>query len=1211
MKKRKKLFMLILTIILLLPIPVKADENRIDVDTVKCPVIGQKPTYIGNTISQYVDRLEERWVDVTEHKIMKSTDTFIAGHLYDYDFGYVLKSSYEDKYFAYPNMDNEECTYGFGGIGDIGQNNFTQSSRRFYMGNLDDYVYQDDSINLKISQPTLGSVAPTVQSDSKYTINSQKWYNLTENKEMTSIETFKSNTKYKLTVNYSSLYSVNDFNEIFGSNSYFLGTGYENGWLEHIGERQVSAYFYFGNRKDLEIDGSLVLSDNAPVAGQKIKEFNVTTNISGRMSQNWSVMERINSSTTSSRTITDPNAVFEAGKTYYYHVYLELEPGVYLKDGFKVTNNNKNGSFIEDYTYTSFEYGSYISYSATYTILENGKTFGIINQYSSIIYPNQMTPLKIYPEEKANDTYTWASSNEAVATVSDGWVYGEAPGKAIITATNDKEESASYEIEVGIPADKVTLNKTEVSLDVGDQVTLTAVVTPDNATDKSVMWYATEVDTDYYMNPIVNINNGNIIARRAGTVKIAASTPSGATAYCVITVTEPDPENVKPTGISLNKNAIDIEEGKTETLNATVAPNNATDKTVTWTSEDPSIATVDKDGKVTGVKVGETRVTAQTVNGKIAICVVRVTTNYAVTFYDGNEVISFKEYLSGIPANSIEKPFLITEDKVVVNWYTDPELTHEFDFSGTIDSDLNLYAKWEDINVSITTNVDSIDYGEVYTDFSDNVQRKIKVINNGNVPVLINVTTPTGSELFSSEELHEVVLDSGQERDVTLMVNAKGKNHDVPGEYSGTYKFQGVDVGNIDRRSNVEVNANLVIKKLPMHVSYTTHVQTYGWQKYVKDGQMAGTTGEKKRLEGIKIKLENQDYSGDIEYKTHIQKIGWEEKYKKNGEMSGTEGMAYRLEAIQIRLTGEMAEHYDVYYRVHAQKFGWLGWAKNDEPAGTAAYAYRLEGIEIKLVKKGETFPEYDETQIAFSDKNAVSQVTLNKTNISIEAGDEDELIASVDPDTAVDKTITWTSDNTDSVTVDQNGKITAVNSGTATVTATSSNGKKATCNVNVLPPIPGVKYTTHVQTYGWQKYVSNGTMAGTTGEKKRLEGIKIELKNMPYEGDIEYRTHIQKIGWEDDYKKNGEMSGTEGMAYRLEAIQIRLTGEIAEHYDIYYRVHAQKFGWLGWAKNGESAGTAAYAYRLEGIEIQLVEKGQMPTENEHQNDNDAFYENE
>ena len=93
-------------------------------------------------------------------------------------------------------------------------------------------------------------------------------------------------------------------------------------------------------------------------------------------------------------------------------------------------------------------------------------------------------------------------------------------------------------------------------------------------------------------------------------------------------------------------------------------------------------------------------------------------------------------------------------------------------------------------------------------------------------------------------------------------------------------------------------------------------------------------------------------HDGGIRYKTHIQSYGWETKWKENGQMSGTSGEAKRLEAIEIELTGDMADHYDIYYRVHAQSFGWLGWAMNGESSGTAGYAKRLEGIEIVLVDK-------------------------------------------------------------------------------------------------------------------------------------------------------------------------------------------------------------------------------------------------------------------
>ena len=74
-------------------------------------------------------------------------------------------------------------------------------------------------------------------------------------------------------------------------------------------------------------------------------------------------------------------------------------------------------------------------------------------------------------------------------------------------------------------------------------------------------------------------------------------------------------------------------------------------------------------------------------------------------------------------------------------------------------------------------------------------------------------------------------------------------------------------------------------------------------------------------------------------------------------DTSGTSGQSKRLEAIRIKLTDELAENYDIYYRVHAQSFGWLGWAKNGESAGTEGYSYRLEAIQIQLVKKGGSAP--------------------------------------------------------------------------------------------------------------------------------------------------------------------------------------------------------------------------------------------------------------
>ena len=137
--------------------------------------------------------------------------------------------------------------------------------------------------------------------------------------------------------------------------------------------------------------------------------------------------------------------------------------------------------------------------------------------------------------------------------------------------------------------------------------------------------------------------------------------------------------------------------------------------------------------------------------------------------------------------------------------------------------------------------------------------------------------------------------------------------------------------------------------------------------------------------------------------------------------------------------------------------------------------------------------------------------------------------------------------------------------------------------------PYAKLTYHVHCQTYGWLDKVNEGELSGTEGESKRLEAIKIYL-DTNIEGNIEYEVHCQSYGWMNSVK-NGELSGTEGESKRLESIKIRLTGELAEKYDVIYRVHCQTYGWTDWVSNGMAAGTEGQSKRLEAIEINLVEK--------------------
>ena len=180
--------------------------------------------------------------------------------------------------------------------------------------------------------------------------------------------------------------------------------------------------------------------------------------------------------------------------------------------------------------------------------------------------------------------------------------------------------------------------------------------------------------------------------------------------------------------------------------------------------------------------------------------------------------------------------------------------------------------------------------------------------------------------------------------------DAQGWVHD--GALAGT-------TGESKRIEEIKIQIVPIGSASTMSVKYRVHVQDYGWEgAYAANGQMSGTSGQSKRLEGIEIFLEGCQYSGGVKYKTHVQDIGWEGSWSQDGEMSGTQGQSKRLEGIAIELYGEVAEYYDIYYRVHAQDIGWLGWACNGAYAGTAARSARLEGIQIVLVPKGEAAPD-------------------------------------------------------------------------------------------------------------------------------------------------------------------------------------------------------------------------------------------------------------
>ena len=292
-----------------------------------------------------------------------------------------------------------------------------------------------------------------------------------------------------------------------------------------------------------------------------------------------------------------------------------------------------------------------------------------------------------------------------------------------------------------------------------------------------------------------------------------------------------------------------------------------------------------------------------------------------------------------------------------------------------------------------------------------------------------------------------------------------------------------------------------------------------------------------------------------VSYKVHRQDYDWEKDWKKDGQTSGTVGEAKRLEAIEIKLPGGVSG--SIEYRTHIQDIGWeKNWSKDGAKSGTEGQCKRLEAIQIRLT--GEVAENYD---VYYS---------VHAENFGW---------------------LGWAKNGEEAGTAGYGYRLEAIRIQLVT------KGDKAPELIGTIKEAMKARlvgYQTHVQDYGTQAYVYDGAMAGTEGECKRMESIRMKLPSS-VNSSIQYRSHVQDIGWEKNWASNGSLSGTTGQCKRLEAIQIKLSGDVAKNYDVYYRVHAQDYGWLAWAKNGESSGTEGYAKRLEAIEVRLVPKGTTP----------------
>ena len=234
-----------------------------------------------------------------------------------------------------------------------------------------------------------------------------------------------------------------------------------------------------------------------------------------------------------------------------------------------------------------------------------------INDYGTVsVGKTRKFGTYIYPENASNKKSTWKSSNPKIATVdNNGNVKGIKKGTVTITATTvDGGYTSSVEVSVVAGVESIKLSNTSLTLLPDQWAYLTATISPSNADNQTLEYISSNPD-------VVTAYNGGVWTNKVGTaiITVRARDGSGVEAKCTVKVVKTLP--VSPTKVSLNKTSASILKGKTLQLTATVAPSNATDKTVTWKSSNTKVATVSTTGKVTAKAAGTATITCTTKTG--------------------------------------------------------------------------------------------------------------------------------------------------------------------------------------------------------------------------------------------------------------------------------------------------------------------------------------------------------------------------------------------------------------------------------------------------------------------------------------------------------------------------------------------------------------------------------------------------------------------
>ena len=615
---------------------------------------------------------------------------------------------------------------------------------------------------------------------------------------------------------------------------------------------------------------------------------------------------------------------------------------------------------------------------------------------------------------------TWETSNSSIATVSQyGRVVANAEGTALITVTTkDGNKTATCTVMVKakvIPVAGVSLDKTSISMTEGDTQTITATVIPSNATDKSVTWSSSNTS-------VATVSSSGVVtAKAAGSATITVTTTDGGKkATCSVTV---NAQTVAVTGVSLNKTTMSLVIGGTEQLTATVSPSNATNKNVSWSSSNTSVATVDSNGNVSAIKVGTAIIKVTTEDcGKTATCSVTVNP-IAVTGVTLNQTsltmtVGDSQTLAATvtPSNATDKSVTWSSNNTSVATVKSAPTPN------AIDLGLPSGLKWASFNLGASK---PEGYGGYYAWGETETKTRYflssyKWYSGSNYTFTKYVTDTTygtidNNTILDAEDDAAHVELGGKWR---LPTSAEWRELLAYCSWTWT-SFNGV----YGQLGTSKINGASIFLPSCLY----PYGSFDGWVMVASSGYVTWTGGS--RYAGFSVR---PVYGNSIVPVTSVSlnKTSLSMKVGDTQSLTATVSPSNATEKAVI-------------------------WSSSNTSVATVSdtgfITAKASGNAIITVTTFDGHKTATCSVTVSAATVAVTGVSLSKTSLSMTVGDTQRLTATVTPSNATDKSVRWSSSNTSVATISSSGVITAKSAGTATITVTTNDGaKKATCDIFV-----------------------------------------------------------------------------------------------------------------------------------------------------------------